>query len=164
MNFILRLILRLNRSMAVCLSFAGLIGAGTLLLMLPCANTRGEWLPFIDALFTATSAGCVSGLIVVDTGTYFNLFGQLVILALIQIGGIGVMTLTTMLSIGLGKRVAIRERLLLQESLNQEAPGGVVQVAVSVVKYTLIIEVLFGAVLSFYFYEEAGLGLSLIHI
>ena len=160
MNLLLRIILRLNRSMAVCLSFLALIGTGTLLLMLPCANNNGQWMPFIDALFTAASASCVTGLAVVDTGTYFSLFGQLVLLALIQIGGVGIMTLTAMLSIGLGKRVAIRERLLLQESLNQEAPGGVVQLVMVIVKYTLAIELLFGALLSFYFYEEAGMGLK----
>ncbi len=158
MNKMLRLILNLNRSMAVCLSFTALIAVGTLLLLLPVSNTAGEWMNFTDALFTATSAGCVTGLAVVDTGRYFSLFGQIVILLLIQIGGVGIMTLTTVLSIGMGKRVAIRERLLLQESLNQDEPGSVVRTARNIIVYTLGVEFFFGALLSYYFYEEAGLG------
>lgn len=160
MTKMLRLILNLNRSMAVCLSFLALISLGTLLLLLPISNTNREWMNFVDALFTATSASCVTGLAVVDTGRYFSIFGQIVILLLIQIGGVGIMTLTTVLSIGMGKRVAIRERLLLQESLNQDEPGSVVRTARNIIIYTLAVELLFGGLLSYYFYEEAGLGLK----
>lgn len=142
--------------MVVAATFAALILTGTFLLMLPISNTQGEWMPFIDALFTATSATCVTGLAVVDTGKYFTLFGETVLILLIQIGGLGIMTLTTLFSVGLGKRINIRHRLLIQESLNQEGPSGVIKMAVAIVKYTLIIEFIFGSILAAYFYDAMG--------
>ena len=135
MNKLLRLFLNMNRSMAVAITFAALILAGTLLLMLPISNTSGEWMPFIDALFTATSATCVTGLAVVDTGNYFTRFGSTVLIMLIQVGGLGIMTMTTLFSVGLGKRINIRHRLLIQESLNQEGPSGVIKMTLAIVKY-----------------------------
>lgn len=156
MRNLLRYFLNLNRSMVVAATFAALILTGTFLLMLPISNTQGEWMPFIDALFTATSATCVTGLAVVDTGKYFTLFGETVLILLIQIGGLGIMTLTTLFSVGLGKRINIRHRLLIQESLNQEGPSGVIKMAVAIVKYTLIIEFIFGSILAAYFYDAMG--------
>ncbi len=156
MNRLLRFIYSLNRSMVVAMTFAALIMTGTFLLMLPVSNTAGEWMPFIDALFTATSATCVTGLAVVDTGNYFTLFGKTVLILLIQIGGLGIMTLTTLLSIGLGKRINIRQRLLIQESLNQNGPAGVLKMTLAIVKYTLIIEFIFGSILAWYFYDQLG--------
>lgn len=157
MNNLLRYFFNLNRSMIVAATFAALILCGTFLLMLPISNTRGEWMPFIDALFTATSATCVTGLAVVDTGKYFTYFGETVLILLIQIGGLGIMTLTTLFSVGLGKRINIRHRLIIQESLNQEGPSGVIKMAMSIVKYTLIIEFLFGSILAAYFYDSMGI-------
>ena len=87
----------LNPYQILTLGFAVLILAGTFLLMLPLSSRSGQILPFIDALFTATSAACVTGLVVVDTGNYFSLFGQLVLICLIQIGGLGIMTMTTLM-------------------------------------------------------------------
>lgn len=156
MKNLLRYFFNLNRSMIVAATFAALILTGTFLLMLPISNTQGEWMPFIDALFTATSATCVTGLAVVDTGKYFTLFGETVLILLIQIGGLGIMTLTTLFSVGLGKRINIRHRLLIQESLNQEGPSGVIKMAVAIVKYTLIIEFIFGSILAAYFYDAMG--------
>lgn len=156
MKNLLRYFFNLNRSMVVAATFAALILTGTFLLMLPISNTQGEWMPFIDALFTATSATCVTGLAVVDTGKYFTLFGETVLILLIQIGGLGIMTLTTLFSVGLGKRINIRHRLLIQESLNQEGPSGVIKMAVAIVKYTLIIEFIFGSILAAYFYDAMG--------
>lgn len=157
MKNLLRYFLNLNRSMVVAATFAALILIGTFLLMLPISNTQGEWMPFIDALFTATSATCVTGLAVVDTGKYFTLFGETVLILLIQIGGLGIMTLTTLFSVGLGKRINIRHRLLIQESLNQEGPSGVIKMAMAIVKYTLIIEFIFGSILAAYFYDTMGI-------
>lgn len=77
----------------VALTFLGLILAGAFLLMLPISHRDGMWMPFLDALFTATSASCVTGLVVCDTGKVFSLFGQLVIIGLIQLGGLGLMLL-----------------------------------------------------------------------
>lgn len=156
MKTLLRYIFNLNRSMIVAATFAALILVGTFLLMLPISNTQGEWMPFIDALFTATSATCVTGLAVVDTGKYFTFFGETVLILLIQVGGLGIMTLTTLFSVGLGKRINIRHRLLIQESLNQEGPSGVIKMAMAIVKYTLIIEFIFGSILAAYFYDKLG--------
>ena len=86
--------------------------------MLPIASVNGESLGFIDALFTATSATCVTGLVVTDTGTYFSLFGQMVIIFLIQAGGLGIMTMTTLMAVLMGKKINLRERLIMQEALN----------------------------------------------
>ncbi len=157
MNKLLRLFLNMNRSMAVAMTFAVLILTGTLLLMLPIANTSGEWMPFVDALFTATSATCVTGLAVVDTGRYFTRFGSTVLIMLIQIGGLGIMTMTTLFSVGLGKRISIRHRLLIQESLNQEGPSGVIKMTLAIIKYTLVIEFIFGSIMAAYFYDSMGL-------
>ncbi|MBI9075129.1 MAG: ATPase [Desulfatibacillum sp.] len=98
--------IRSNANQLAIMGFLGLILLGTLLLMLPVA-ARGEDLSFIDALFTSTSAVCVTGLTVVDTGTHFTLFGQIVILFLIQLGGLGIMILTTSILFMLGKRLSI---------------------------------------------------------
>lgn len=157
MKRLLCLIFDLNRSMVVAMTFAGLILLGTVLLMLPVSNVNGEWMPFIDALFTATSATCVTGLAVVDTGKYLSWFGKTVLIMLIQFGGLGIMTLTTLLSVGLGRKINIRHRLLIQESLNQDGPSGIIKMALSIVKYTLLIEFAIGTVLAVYFYQDYGL-------
>ena len=119
----------LNGSQMVAFTFAMLILCGSLLLMLPMASADGSSMRFIDALFTATSTSCVTGLVVVDTGHYFSWFGKLVMIVLIQIGGLGIMTLTTLLSVAVGKRINLRERLFIQESLNLNEPSGVVRLS-----------------------------------
>ncbi len=101
----------------IALSFFLAIILGTILLCLPIATHTG-YISFIDALFTATSATCVTGLIVVDTGTYFTLFGQLVILALLQVGGLGIMTLSTFFAVLLGKRISMKNKLIMQDALD----------------------------------------------
>ncbi len=128
------------------LGFAFIIFIGAILLSLPIASVNGTSLPFIDALFTATSATCVTGLVVVDTGTYFTLFGQIIILILIQVGGIGFMTMATLFAIFLKKKISLRERLILQEALNQLSIEGIVRLIRKVVIYSLIIETV-GAIL-----------------
>ena len=91
--------LNLSPYQVLTISFSSLILCGAFLLMLPISSQNGSSLSFIDALFTATSAVCVTGLIVVDTGTYFSTFGQTIIIILIQIGGLGIMTITTVLAV-----------------------------------------------------------------
>lgn len=108
--------------------------------MLPISNKSGEFIPFIDAFFTATSATCVTGLVVVDTAVNYTLFGQIVILLLIQIGGLGFMTLTTLLFLIIGKKITLKERLLIQESLSQGSLQGLVKLTKGIFKLTLIIE------------------------
>lgn len=153
---ILRLLQCLTTYHLVALTFLVLILTGSGLLMLPLASIGGESLSFVDALFTSTSAVCVTGLVVVDTATYFSLFGQMVILLLIQLGGLGIMTFATMIGVAIGKKINLRERLLIQETLNQEGFSGVVRLALHVVKYTFLIEFVFGSVLAFHFYPIYG--------
>lgn len=123
------------------------IGLGTILLNLPAASSAGKSIGFINALFTATSATCVTGLIVLDTGKDFSTFGQLVILILLQCGGLGIMTMSTMFAFLAGKRISLRQRLIMQESLNQFSIGGLVRLAKYILIFTAVIEVLGAAIL-----------------
>ncbi|MDQ0090725.1 trk system potassium uptake protein TrkH [Paenibacillus anaericanus] len=120
--------------------FAAIIMVGALLLMLPIASTTGETLPFVDALFTATSATCVTGLIVVDTGTHFTTFGQVVIMLLIQVGGLGFMTMATLFTFALKRKISLKDRLVLQEAMNQNSMEGIVRLIRKVLMYSLVIE------------------------
>lgn len=138
------------------LGFAVTILVGAFLLMLPEASQTGQSLPFIDALFTATSATCVTGLTVVDTGMYFSLFGKMVLIVLIQIGGLGVMTLTTLVAVMLGRRIQLKDRLLVQESLNQLTMKGMVRLVFYVVKITFLIEFIGGTILAVRFVPQYG--------
>jgi trk system potassium uptake protein len=139
----------------VC-GFAGLILIGALLLMLPAASKSGQSLRFIDALFTATSAVCVTGLVVVDTGTTFTTLGHLIIIGLIQAGGLGIMTIAVLISLIMGKRIHLRERLVVQEALNQFDLEGVVRLTKYVVKVTLLIEFIGGTILALRWSQELG--------
>jgi trk system potassium uptake protein TrkH len=117
--------LQLSPPKFLALSFFLLIMAGTLLLYLPWATSSGQS-DLLTALFTATSAACVTGLIVVDTATHWSVFGQVVILLLIQVGGLGIMSFAVFYSLVLGKKIQFRERLIMQQALNKIDPGGVV--------------------------------------
>lgn len=143
-------------SQLIALTFAGLILAGALLLMLPFAGREGAGLSFVDALFTATSASCVTGLVVVDTGTYFSTFGQLVIIALIQMGGLGLVLFATLFSVLLRKKIDLQSRLNIQASLNQDELDGVVRMSLKIAKYTAVIEGFFGTVLAFRLWPQFG--------
>lgn len=124
----------------LAIGYAVIVLIGTLLLMLPSANQTGRPLPLIDAFFTATSAVCVTGLVVVDTGTFFNVFGQTVIMILIQIGGLGFMTMATLFALVFQRRISLRDRLLLQEAMNQGTVEGIVRLIRRVLYYSLAIE------------------------
>ncbi|MGJ3250917.1 MAG: TrkH family potassium uptake protein [Elainellaceae cyanobacterium] len=128
-------------SRTICLGFLTVIAFGTLLLMLPISTAEGVWNDPITALFTATSAVCVTGLIVVDTGTYHSLFGEVVILLLIQVGGLGYMTATTFLLILLGRRFGLREKIAIQKSLDIPGLSSAVQLVRSIIAMTLIFEI-----------------------
>lgn len=120
--------------------FAAIVLLGTCLLMLPISNAGEIPLSFIDALFTSTSATCVTGLIVVDTGTHFTMFGQVVIMLLIQIGGLGFMTMATLFALALKKKISLKERLILQEALNQGSIEGIVRLIRKVILFAICIE------------------------
>lgn len=143
--------LHLDPPKTLVLGFAVIILIGAMLLHLPVATRDGQGLAWIDALFTATSATCVTGLVVVDTGTTFSTFGQIVVISLIQVGGLGFMTLATFFSLILRKRISLRERLLLQESLNQVSIEGIVRLAKMILIFTAIIECTGGILLSIRF-------------
>lgn len=136
-------LIKLHPAQILAIGFATLIVLGTILLMLPFSTyEEGRGLHFIDALFEATSAVCVTGLAVVDTGSTFTLFGQIVLLFLIQVGGWGFMTTGILMFIILGKKIGLKERLLLQDSLNLFTLSGVVQLVRKIIVITLIVEIL----------------------
>jgi trk system potassium uptake protein TrkH len=120
--------------------FGGIIALGTILLMLPISSKTGQLTSPVDALFTATSAVCVTGLVVVDTGTYWSTFGQAVLLILFQVGGFGFMTSTTIIFLAMGRRIGLRERFLIGESLGTARPGGMVRIVRRAAKFTLLVE------------------------
>jgi trk system potassium uptake protein TrkH len=140
--------------------FALLILLGAILLTLPISTHTGR-ISFLDALFTATSAVCVTGLVVVDTGTYFTRFGQTVILLLIQFGGLGIMTAATVFFILLGKKITLRERLVIQEALNQISMQGLVRLVSAVVLLTLVVQGIGAALLATRFIPLYGFGTGL---
>lgn len=139
-NWMDRLFHRFSPAEILVMGFALLILLGAVLLTLPVAHNSGEPFPFLDALFTATSAVCVTGLVVADTATEFSRFGQGVIIMLIQMGGLGIMTISGLIFLMLGKRIGLRERLAMQEQLGAHGMSGVVRLAKSVVFTSLLIE------------------------
>ncbi|MDQ6599221.1 Trk family potassium uptake protein [Bacillus salipaludis] len=140
------------------LGFALIILIGALLLTMPISTTNGQGLSFLNALFTATSATCVTGLVVVDTGTTFTIFGQLVILSMIQIGGLGFMTFATLFAFLIGKRISLKERILLQESLNNLSMEGIVRLARRILIFTAVIELAGAILLTLRFSLDMPLG------
>lgn len=139
------------------IGFALMILIGALLLNLPIASFNGESIGFINALFTSTSAVCVTGLVVVDTGTYWSTFGKTVILILIQMGGLGFMTMATMFFVLLGKKISLKERLIMQEALNQYSLAGIVRFTKYILIGTFIIEMLGAFFLSLRFVPQYGI-------
>lgn len=138
------------------IGFALIILMGAILLSLPISTSSGKGISFIDALFTATSAVCVTGLVVVDTGTYWSAFGQTVIILLIQIGGLGFMTIGTLFALVAKKKINLKERILIQESLNQFDLSGVVTLAKNILIITFLIEGIGVLLLSFVFIPQLG--------
>jgi len=145
------------------LGFALIILIGAFLLTLPAATVDGNGLSFLNALFTATSATCVTGLVVVDTGSTFTTFGQLVILMLIQIGGLGFMTFATLFAFLLGKRISLKERILLQESLNNLSMEGIVKLARRILIFTAVIELAGAVLLSIRFSFDMPVGKAIYY-
>ncbi len=153
---------------AIVFGFALLILLGAILLSLPFSVRPGqEQIRFIDSLFTATSAVCVTGLVVVDTNTAWSAFGQVVIILLIQIGGLGIMTFATLFSLFLGRHIGLKERLAIQESLNEFSLSGMVRIIKRILIATFAIEFIGAAMIStrlipLYGFGE-GIAKSLFH-
>nr|WP_263326752.1 TrkH family potassium uptake protein [Neobacillus sp. Marseille-Q6967] len=157
-------VIKLHPAQILVIGFASLILIGTLLLMLPIATyEEGRGLSLIDALFEATSAVCVTGLAVVDTGSTFTMFGEIVMLCLIQIGGWGFMTTGIFMFIILGKKIGLKERLLLQDSLNVFSLAGVVQLVKKIIIITLLIETLGIITLSIRWSFEMPIGKAIYY-
>jgi trk system potassium uptake protein len=128
-------------SRTICLGFIAVILVGTLLLMLPISTANGTWNAPIVALFTSTSAVCVTGHIVVDTATHFSPLGQFFIMALIQVGGLGYMTATTFLLLLLGRKFNLKDKIALQQALDRSGIHGAAQVVRSIIATTLLFEI-----------------------
>lgn len=147
---------RFSPAKTLVAGFAFVILGGALLLCLPFASAAGRGTDFLTALFTATSAVCVTGLVVVDTGTYWSFWGQLIILILIQTGGLGFMTMATLFFLFTGKKIGLKERMLIRESLNQVDVAGVVRLVRAVLIFTFLTEGFFALVLSFRWFSDFG--------
>ena len=126
----------------IILGFAGVILLGALLLMLPFSAVSGDVTPFNETLFTATSAVCVTGLIVQDTGSYWSEFGQTVILMLIQIGGLGVVTVAASFALLSGRKISLMQRSTMQDAISAPKVGGVVRLTRFILRGTFLIELL----------------------
>jgi len=126
--------------------FAAMIAVGTILLMLPVSSNAGQWTSFINCLFTATSAVCVTGLAVVDTLTHWSFFGQFVILVLIQLGGLGITTSTTILMLAAGRKIGLRGRILVGESVGVYKIGGIIRLARNIALFTFAVEIIGGVI------------------
>ncbi len=137
-------------------SFVAVIMLGTLLLTMPLATVDGRGLSVVNAIFTATSATCVTGLIVVDTGRTFTVFGQLVILALIQVGGLGVMTLSTFFLTMVGRRLSLRGKMVVQDALNYYEMSSLLELVRYILIFTLVLELMGTLLLSVPFYHREG--------
>jgi trk system potassium uptake protein TrkH len=147
---------RLKPPQILVMGFGALIVLGGLVLTLPIASASGFSTDLLTALFTATSAVCVTGLVVVDTASYWSGFGHGVILLLIQVGGLGFMTMTTLIFLIAGKRITLRERLLIKDSLSSDSLEGIVKFVKYILAFTLIAEITGAVALSFVFVPEFG--------
>ncbi|SHH24253.1 TrkH family potassium uptake protein [Tepidibacter thalassicus] len=158
---------RLSPAQFMVLGFAIIILLGALFLNLPIASQNGESVGFINALFTSTSAVCVTGLVVVDTGTHWTVFGKTIIIILIQVGGLGFMSMATLFSILIGKKICLHQRLLIQEALNQYDLSGLVRLTRHILVGTFIIEGIGAIILSMVFIPKMGflkgLGYGVFH-
>ena len=148
---------RLSSAQIILSGFALVILAGALVLMLPVSSNGRTWTPFLDCLFTSTSAVCVTGLIVYDTATHWSVFGQAVILLLIQIGGMGVVTVAAAIAMASGKRISLMQRSTMQDAISAHHVGGIVKFTGFILKGIFFIELLGATVLMAVFVPEYGL-------
>ena len=151
----------------IIVTFMMLILLGAVLLSLPISSVSGQYTNFMDALFTSSSAACVTGLVIVDTSSYWSLFGQIIILILIQIGGLGVITIAITTLIFTGKRIGIMERSTLQDAISAPQIGGVVKLTRFIFVGTMTLEAIGAFFLSFVFIKDygfiKGIGYAIFH-
>ena len=157
----MKYIRKLNPYQIVLCSYGIIILTGTMLLMLPITVVDIEPLSFVDALFMSASAVCVSGVSIFSLGDNFSVFGQIIIIILVQIGALGIMTITTILAVVMGKRIQLRDRLLIQESLQRWSVAGVVRLVISIVKMTVAFEFIGGVILTIIFCQDYSVGTAI---
>lgn len=145
-----------SSSQIIIFGFAGAIILGTVLLMLPISSASGNMTPFSDALFTSTSAVCVTGLVIHDTATHWSMFGQFVILLMIQIGGLGIVTLSVAMAMLAGRKIGLMQRSTLQNAISAPKVGGIVKLTGFILKTTFLIELIGAILLSTVFCRECG--------
>ncbi len=156
MNLIRFLLARMNRAALILLGFAAFMLLGALILMLPVCHTGTREITFIDALFTSVSTVSVTGMTLWNLRDDLTLFGQLVILLLMQVGGLGIMTIMATMVIYAGRHVRLQERLLLSDSFNLETPSGMVSLVRRIIQMTLFVEFVSGTLLGLWFCREFG--------
>ena len=149
---------RLSSSQMIILGFAVVILLGSMLLMLPVSSKSGTFSPFLDCLLTSTSAVCVTGLVVYDTAVHWTLFGQTVILILIQIGGMGVITVAAALSLAAGRKISLMQRSTIQDAISAPQVGGIVRFTGFILKGIFLIELLGAVVMAPVFIRDHGFG------
>ena len=157
---------KLSTFQIIIIGFAAVILLGSLLLMLPAASAGGAVTPFKDTVFTATSAVCVTGLIVKDTATHWSYFGQAVILLLIQVGGLGVVTVVASFSLLAGRKISLLERNTMQDALSASSIGGIVKMTRFIVRVSMLIEGIGALVMMTVFipaYGAKGIWMSVFH-
>ena len=148
--------IKLKPVQVLAIGFFTIIMLGTIVLCLPISSKSGQWTSFFNSMFTSTSATCVTGLVVQDTGTYWSTFGQVIILLLIQIGGIGFMTIATLFSIAFGKKISLKQKGVLQESVNIDHPGGIIGLTKRIINGTLLVELIGAVILAIRFSFDFG--------
>lgn len=136
---------------------------GAIILSLPISSRTGEPTNFLDAIFTSTSAVCVTGLITLDTSTHWSVFGQTVIITLIEIGGLGFMSFGVLISLILGKKITLRERLVMQEAMNTYSIQGLVKMVKYVLIFTMSVQFFGALLLSTQFVPEYGIGRGIFY-
>ncbi len=147
---------RLNAFQSISLGFLTVMLIGAFLLMLPISSASGEWTSLLNALFTSTSATCVTGLVVYDTATHWSMFGQLVILILIQIGGLGVISFTGYILLLFGKKIGLDERNKMQTAISAPSLQGIVKMTIFILKVTALVEGTCAVLLSIRFIPDFG--------
>ena len=157
---------KLSSFQIILLGFAGVILLGALILTLPISSKSHEWTSFIDALFTSTSAVCVTGLIVFDTATHWTIFGQIIILLLIQIGGMGVVTIAVSLAVASGKKIGLFSRETMKNAISAPNVSGIVRLTGFIIKGTFLIEMIGALIMLPVFctdYGAEGIWMAVFH-
>lgn len=155
--------LKLNEVQILAIGFIIVIFIGACILALPISSASGESTNFIDALFTSTTATCVTGLVTVDTGTHWNMFGQTIIMLLIEIGGLGFMSFATILAVVLGKKITLKNRLIMQEAMNAFNIQGLVKMVQYVMIFTFAIQGIGALLLSSQFIPDYGVAKGIFY-